>query len=877
MADVLTRLTDALHSKYRLDREVGAGGMATVYLAHDLRHERDVAIKVLHPDLAAALGAERFLAEIKTTAKLQHPHILPLLDSGEADGLLYYVMPYVAGESLRARLERETQLSIDDAIRIAREVASAIESAHKHGVVHRDIKPENILLHEDQALVADFGIALAVSAAGGARMTQTGLSLGTPQYMAPEQAMGERVIDGRADIYALGAVTYEMLVGEAPFTGPSVQAIVARVMTESPRPVTGQRRSVPANVNAAILKALEKLPADRFSSAAEFSRALVTSDYGASRVADAAPATPSPPTAASRTRTLLPWTIAAVASIVAIAMAMRSFAPKDAYAPVHVAIDLPAGIELTPDADLPLGISADGSTIAFGASVSGKPQIMLRRLDSDSLHFVKGSVGATGGAAFSSDGQWLAFGVDREVVKVPVGGGVPTILGTSNWSHLDWIGNSGVVYLYDYDAGLRRVSADGGDSTILTTPDRKKGELGHWWPQVLPDGDHVLFTNYVTPADNSTIEVLSLKSGKRETAYRGAYFGRYVDGYLLFVRASQVFAIPFDIGKLKGNGTAMQLPVSIETHASDGWAGFAVSKTGTLVYREDVLGSVDVLWSDQNGNTEPALDSAGRITSAIASPDNKKIAIVRDGDVWIYDRTRGIYTRLTQTDQVEGSPVWTHDSREVFYTRDVPQYDIFERAADGSAPEHIAITSPNDKSTQDVSPDGHTIIYTQENGPSGRDLFVASVGVDGKTQSKLLIQANGVQKDASVSPNGQWLLYRSAESGQSEVYIAAYPLGRGPVRQQASATGGDHPRWSNDGRFIYYSVGDQIVRAPFDPQDGSIGKPEILSRMPSNIEWSIGPDGRFLLMKVAKKGEHRSLKVILNWTATLGDLSRRTR
>jgi Tol biopolymer transport system component len=502
---------------------------------------------------------------------------------------------------------------------------------------------------------------------------------------------------------------------------------------------------------------------------------------------------------------------------------------------------------------------------------------VIRRLDSDSLHFVKGSVGTTGGAAFSSDGQWLAFGTDRKIVKVPVAGGVPTVLGTANWPHLDWVGNSGVVYLYDYDAGLRRVSADGGDSTILTTPDRKKGELGQWWPQVLPDGDHVLFTNYVTPADNSTIEVLSLKSGKRETAYRGAYFGRYVDGYLLFVRASQVFAIAFDVGKFKATGTAMQLPVSIETHASDGWAGFAVSRNGTLVYREDVLGSVDVLWSDQNGNTEPALDSAARITSAVASPDNKKIAIVRDGDVWIYDRARGIYTRLTQTDQVEGDLIWTHDSREVFYNRDVPQYDIFERAADGSTPEHIAITSPNDKSISDVSPDGRTIIYTQENGPSGRDLFIASVGADGKTQSKPLIQANGIQKYATISPNGQWLLYRSSESGRSEVYIAAYPLGRGPVRQQASATGGDHPVWSSDGRFIYYSVADQIVRAPFDPQSGNIRKPETLSRMPSNIDWSIAPDGRFLLMKVAKKGEHRSLKVILNWTATLSDLSRRTK
>src|SRR5512140_1206108 len=193
--------------------------MATVYLAHDLRHDRDVAIKVLHPDLGAALGAERFLSEIRTTARLQHPHILPLLDSGDADGLLYYVMPLVTGETLRTRLTRERQLPVEDAVRIAREVADALGYAHGLGVVHRDIKPENILLQGDHALVADFGIALAVQHAGGTRMTQTGLSLGTPQYMSPEQAMGEKMIDARADISALGVVLYEMLAGEPPFTG----------------------------------------------------------------------------------------------------------------------------------------------------------------------------------------------------------------------------------------------------------------------------------------------------------------------------------------------------------------------------------------------------------------------------------------------------------------------------------------------------------------------------------------------------------------------------------------------------------------------------------------------------------------------------------
>ena len=264
----------ALSDRYRIERELGQGGMATVYLAEDLKHDRKVAIKVLRPELAAVIGAERFLSEIKTTANLQHPHILPLHDSGQVDGTVFYVMPYIAGESLRERLNRDKQMPVEDAVRIAREVADALGYAHDHGIIHRDIKPENIMLQGDHALVADFGIALAASTGGGNRMTETGMSLGTPHYMSPEQAMGERTLGARSDIYALGCVLYEMLAGEPPFTGPTAQAIIARVMTETPRSLSLQRHTIPPHVEAAVTKALEKLPADRFATAAEFAAAL---------------------------------------------------------------------------------------------------------------------------------------------------------------------------------------------------------------------------------------------------------------------------------------------------------------------------------------------------------------------------------------------------------------------------------------------------------------------------------------------------------------------------------------------------------------------------------------------------------------------------
>ena len=274
MSDPLERLKSAVAGSYTVERELGRGGMATVYLAQDLKHRRQVAIKVLRPDLAAALGTERFLREIEIAARLDHPHILPLYDSGEAAGFLYYVMPFVEGESLRARLQREKQLPIEDALRIAREVADALSYAHSRNVVHRDIKPENILLAGKHARVMDFGIARAVSEAGGERLTETGLAVGTPAYMSPEQAAGERDLDGRSDLYSLGCVLYEMLAGQPPFTGATIESVVHQHLTAEPPSVTTLRPAVPPPVTAALARVLAKTPADRFSPAAQFAEAL---------------------------------------------------------------------------------------------------------------------------------------------------------------------------------------------------------------------------------------------------------------------------------------------------------------------------------------------------------------------------------------------------------------------------------------------------------------------------------------------------------------------------------------------------------------------------------------------------------------------------
>ena len=356
-----TRLATALEERYRIERQLGAGGMATVYLATDLKHDREVALKVLRPELGAVLGAERFLAEIKITARLDHPHILTLIDSGEAGGFLFYVLPLVRGESLRDKLNREQQLGLEEALAITKQVASALDYAHRHGVVHRDIKPENILLFEGEAMLADFGIALAVKEAGGNRLTETGLSLGTPQYMSPEQATGDRLLDARSDVYSLAAVLYEMLAGEPPVTGPNAQAMIAKLMTERPVHLRVVRGSVPDNIDAAVAKALDKTPADRFATAGDFARALelkpITGTVPITAATSAAPAGVK-----SKRGLLLGVGAAAILAVVAGAFAMKGKAAP----PRETAFALRDRTQLTTSGNVFVSaISADGKQLAY--------------------------------------------------------------------------------------------------------------------------------------------------------------------------------------------------------------------------------------------------------------------------------------------------------------------------------------------------------------------------------------------------------------------------------------------------------------------------------------------------------------------------------
>jgi serine/threonine-protein kinase len=486
-------LRASLADRYTIERELGAGGMATVYLAHDLKHDRKVAIKVLHPDLAATIGVDRFLGEIKVTANLQHPNILSLFDSGVADGHAYYVMPFIEGESLRDRLTREKQLPVADALRIASGLAAALAYAHAQGVIHRDIKPENILLQSGQPVVADFGIALAVQQAGGARLTQTGMSLGTPQYMSPEQAMGERGLDARTDIYALGVVTYEMLAGEPPFTGPNAQAIVAQVLTAKPAPLTELRDTVPVDVDAAIARALQKLPADRFTSAAEFAAAMVPraqTTVGRPQKGGAA---------IDRTRLTA---LVLGSALVGLAAGIFGFAPKHETllttgAIVHVTTD--DGLEIQP------AISPDGKTMAYAAGTSLHVRLFLRPVDGGpAVPLTRDSVSDQQEPQWSPSGNSLLFlaGGDVDTVAAGLGGGIAATIIKGGTESARPTGRTGVNTAAWSPDGKRIVFVRGDSVLIYTIASGEARAIAVGYPfkecAWSPRGDHIACT---TPRD----------------------------------------------------------------------------------------------------------------------------------------------------------------------------------------------------------------------------------------------------------------------------------------------------------------------------------------------------------------------------------------
>ncbi len=800
MTEIPARLAAALQDRYRIERELGAGGMATVYLAEDLKHRRKVAIKVLRPELAAVIGAERFLSEIQTTANLQHPHILALIDSGDSGGMLWYVMPYVEGESLRDRLVREKQLPVADAVRIATEVASALDYAHRHDVIHRDIKPENILLHDGSALVADFGIALAASSGAGTRMTETGMSLGTPHYMSPEQAMGEREITARSDVYALGCITYEMLVGEPPFSGPTAQAIIARVMTEEPRPLTVQRKTVPPEVEAAVFTALEKLPADRFASAAEFAAAL-TGESGGTRRATGSrrAARPSPSRFA--------WPLIALVAVIAAAWGwLRPRADERVSLQTIVLGD---SLGLTTQG-LALAVAPDGRSIAFRDRLPDG-RIWLKRWDQLDPVALPGTEGGTS-PAFSHDGKWLAFTVGGRVKKMLVDGGSPAVVSDSagpvNYG-VTWLDDGSIIYANPTGDQLQRLQPDGTVSS-LGLEESELGGYGLLNPTPLPGSHGVLFAGCTSGCVRMALYAVGLDGEAPRKLVDDVYQGWYLPiGQLLYVRLDgTVLMAPFDLDRLEITGAAIPVIDRVTVRGVFPW--LAVSGSGTLIYvpgkpdardfeivrasPEGVLTPVDTSWS-------------GNFNSFALSPDGRRLAVSEalptgGYGIFVKNLDDGPYSRLSAGGE-DRRPAWSPDGRWVAFIRDsVNGGAVYGRRADGSGDDTLLIST--DRPIQEVtwSGDGSWLAIRTDNAAEGAgDILTVSLAAGG-TPTPVAATASSELQPA-VSADGSWLAYTSNELGTTEVYVRALPASEGG-RWQVSNGGGSSPVWAPDGRTLYY-------------------------------------------------------------------------
>jgi serine/threonine-protein kinase len=902
--DVVPRLNAALDGRYRVERKLGEGGMATVYLARDLRHERSVALKVLKPELAAVVGAERFLAEIKTTANLQHPHILQLFDSGEADSFLFYVMPYVDGESLRDRLDREHQLPVDEAVQIARNVAEALEYAHARGVIHRDIKPANILLQSGKPVVSDFGIALAVRAGGIGRLTETGLSLGTPHYMSPEQATGDATVGPATDIYALGCVLYEMLVGEPPYTGSTPQAILGKIIQAKPVAASAARPTVPANVDGVIRKALEKVPADRFASAAEVARGLADGAfrYGAS---EAGPE-------GRRWRSIAFSASAVAAVLAAILVGLVAFtqqAPMQSARVIRFESPFPDGQAPSRVTEGTHVLSPDGSMLVYTRpDLSGDTtQLWVRRWDDLQATPIGGTVGATE-PAISFDNALLAFQRDREVTVLPLAGGTPRTLGRGVLPR--WAPNGDLFYTSDPDTAavmrmalMRAPSGTAAPQLIRALPDSVQGQFV--W-DVLPDGVHALVAYYPGRRGESIeaqLGVVDVETGELTRLLPGDWPAVYTpSGHLVYWADSTMMAAPFDPDRMEVGS-----PVRVMGNL---WR-FDIASDGSLVYATFPVPPSDRPQSDlvlvrPGGGREVLAELEGTAWFPRFSPDGSGLAyglnerpVANDaddpGDLWVLGMARRERTRVTFSGNNMWYPIWSPDGRWLTHADAVggSQNRMLSHRADGSNQidtifdfvRDTVVDSSRRRFPTSWSPDGRTLAYYSGQGAVNRDIWMLRIDGEEHTPTPY-IMTEFMEVGAIFSPDGRWVAYVSNKSGEQNVYVRPFP---GPGSEvTVSVGGGIEPVWSRGGDEIYYRREGELMVVPVRPSGStlSVGAAErvmtdeyarqILGGAGGMANYDVMPDGTgFVMIERHEQsgGQPSRLFVVFNWLEELKRLA----
>ena len=859
------RLNTALAGRYRIDRHLGEGGMATVYLCDDLKHDRKVALKLLKPELAAVLGAERFVQEIKTTAALQHPHILPLFDSGTADGFLYYVMPYIEGETLREKLNRETQLGVDEALRIAEDVGDALDYAHRHGVIHRDIKPENILLHDGRPMVADFGIALAVSAAAGGRMTETGLSLGTPHYMSPEQATAEKEITGRSDIYSLASVLYEMLSGNPPHMGSSAQQIIMKIIAEPVEAVTKFRRSVPPHVAAAVSRALEKLPADRFDTASAFAHALRDPTFSVGTTSAAIVGSTT-----WRSPRVLVLVVAGLALLAVAYVAGRATAPM----PDIVDVGLPDTAQFAFVDDNPFGtempglaVSPAGDFIVYVARRGETTELWYRSLNGLEARPLPGTKGARM-PTLSPDAHWVAFYSGRVIKKVSVDGAVAAtnVAEVVDPHGMAWTTNDELLAGKDFGLNTER----------FRISDGRRSQAGGScaWPALVPGTNDLIcsaagtnrYSRVVTLGPDGalpsspTAGVVLGDSARPVQSAQTLFVGDNVlivdeDGNLVTARYDRVRRT---LGPRRIVQRGMRRSIfALADH-------FGLTRAGDLVFVPGSNGGVGEFAAVEPGGAARVLPLPPKeYYNFRVSANGKHLAATSRGisgmEVWIYDVATGQGDRIA-VGQTTGYPTWSSDGALAF--------TVAESA--GSTEELMLLTPGSSTPMRMTGPRLSPSMFVTPKllvGNSDADVVVATL--DGKRVIRAdTLKLAGNQYYPMVSPDRRWLAYAGSEKGITQVFVTPFPSMERQYRVSTDAA--SEPLWLPDGSLVHRTGRCWSRQRPIFGAAPPLAAPVLMfcderflnTSGPSN---EVMPDGRILYLRTMAPTTAGYVRVIRRW------------
>ena len=870
---------------YEITAALGAGGMGEVYRARDMRLGRDVAIKILPKEMSAdAARKQRFEREAKTISSLNHPNICTLHDIGSQDGVDYLVMECVEGETLAKRLEKGP-LPQEQVLRFGAQIADALDKAHRAGIVHRDLKPGNIMLTATGAKLLDFGLAKPAALVSGMTLTavvpttpvtQEGTVVGTFQYMSPEQIEGKEV-DGRSDIFSLGAVLYEMLTGQHAFQGKSQLSVASAILEKEPAPISTIRPMTPPALDHAIRRCLAKDPEERWQTARDLALELKWSAEGGSQVASA-PASVAKSIRLSWRGALL-WVVASLLLAAIIGLAIWDLKPSPPRPVSRTVITLPPGQRLAGLDQPAVALSPDGTYLAYVATQGGiTQQLYLRAMDSLDARPILGTEGAVG-PFFSPEGQWLGFFAGTKLKKISVSGGAAQTLGDATLAHGESWSNQGTIAFSPGTASfLQQVSEAGGPLQQLTR--LEPGEVSHRWPEFLPGGKAFLFVastssfNWIT---NSQVVVQALGTGERRSLIQGATHPRYASsGHLVYAQGGSLMAVPFDAQRLAVTGAAVPVVENVSHAPTAGAAQYSISTTGALVY---VPGGVQadqrrMVWVARNGAEQRAAAPERAYMFPRISPDGQRVAVgitEHETQLWLYDLSREALTRFTFEGNVNLNPAWTPDGKRIaFQSGKEGPPNIYWQRADGSGGLERLTTSEYAHVPMSWSPDGQALAFMEVNPSTQRDIWVLRMG-DRKAQP--FVKTRFDESVPRFSPDGRWLAYVSNESGRYEIYVQPYPGPGG--KWQISTEGGTEPAWNHNGRELFFRSGDKMMAVDIAAQPSfAAGKPRMLFQGPyerspaTSPNYDVSPDGqRFLMLKPADTGESAptQINIVLNW------------